>query len=216
MSEFPLQSSSVEKISVLIADDHSLVADALQAVLNSEPDFTSETSSNLTATLELLQSDERRFDIIMLDISMPGMDGLRSVSQVIEVAKNSAVVVFSGTSDDEFIWRAIELGAKGFISKEQPFKSFATTLRLIADGNEFVPMALSRRGAKITDTQIQIDDRERFILMAVSEGKTNKMIAAETDSTEVAIKMKMRSICTKLDAKNRTHAVVVARQKSLI
>jgi two-component system nitrate/nitrite response regulator NarP len=203
-------------IKVLIADDHDLVADALRVVLNSEPDFKATVCSSLSQTLEQLRTFPNGFDIIMLDIVMPGMDGLRSVKQVIEAAGTGNVVVFSGTAEDGFIWQAIELGAKGFISKSQAYKSFASTLRLIADGNEFVPLSLSRRATEVKENDYQIDERERLILRAVSEGKTNKAIALELISTEVAIKMKMRSICAKLDAKNRAHAAMIARQKHII
>ncbi|SEK18119.1 response regulator [Pacificibacter marinus] len=215
----PLSLENIEinkKISILIADDHSLLADALSVVLSSEPDLVAEVCGTLGTTLELLQHGSSTFDIVMLDISMPGMEGLVSVKRVIDAAQGAAVVVFSGTADDDFVWQAIELGAKGFISKQHPFKSFTTILRLIADGHEFIPLSLSRRGALNSKIQSQIDDRERHILQFVAEGKTNKVIALEMNSTEGAIKMKMRTVCNKLNAKNRTHAVMVARQKCLI
>ena len=79
-----------------------------------------------------------------------------------------------------------------------------------------MPLSLSRRGAANKVNDFGIDDRERTILRAVSEGKTNKTIANELETTEVAIKMKMRGICSKLDAKNRAHAAMIARQKHLI
>lgn len=217
-SETILTASGVrdEGISVLIADDHDLIADALKLVLQKEHDFTVELSNSLAATLDILRSNPKDFDVVMLDISMPGMEGLRSVKQVIDAARKSAVVVFSGTADSEFVWQAIELGAKGFISKAQPLRSFATTIRLIADGNEFVPLSLSRRAALPQSDSGDIGSRERFILRSVSEGKTNKEIAIELNSSEVYIKMKMRAICSKLDAKNRAHAAIIAKKKSLI
>jgi two-component system nitrate/nitrite response regulator NarP len=212
-----LENTEINKtISILIADDHSLLADALRVVLSSEPDFAVEICGTLGMTLEQLQHAQSTFDIVMLDISMPGMEGLASVRQVIDAAQNAAVVVFSGTADDDFVWQAIEMGAKGFISKQHLFKSFTAILRLIADGHEYIPLSLSRHGALNAKKQSKIDDRERHILQFVAEGKTNKVIALEMNSTEVAIKMKMRTVCSKLNAKNRTHAVMVARQKCLI
>lgn len=205
-----------DEISVLIADDHDLVADALRVVLSAEADFNVQICGSLSQALERLEENPSGFNIIMLDVAMPGMDGLRSVKQVIDAAGDGYVVIFSGTADDDFVWQSIEIGAKGFISKSQPYKSFASTLRLVADGNEFVPLSMSRRGAKSKANELNIDDRERRILQSVSEGKTNKSIAAELDSTEVAIKMKMRAICSKLGAKNRAHAAMIARQKNLI
>jgi two-component system nitrate/nitrite response regulator NarP len=208
--------NAIEKISVLIADDHDLVADALGVVLSAEVDFEVKVCGSLPQTLDHLRAAPSGFNIIMLDVDMPGMDGLRSVKQVIDAAGSGYVVIFSGTTEDEFVWQAIELGAKGFISKSQAYKSFASTLRLVADGNEFVPVSMSRRGANTKPNDFNIDERERNILRSVSEGKTNKTIAIELASTEVAIKMKMRGICAKLDAKNRAHAAMIARQKHLI
>ncbi|SDF24606.1 two component transcriptional regulator, LuxR family [Celeribacter baekdonensis] len=203
-------------VSVLIADDHKLISEALKIILVEEGDFSVETSVSLQSTLDVLRAHPKSFDVVMLDISMPGMEGLRSVKQVVDATHEGSVVIFSGTADDDFVWQAIEIGAKGFISKGQPFRSFAATLRLIADGNEFVPLSLSRSVKNATKGADGPDEQERRILKLVAEGKTNKEIAFELNSSEVAIKMKMRSICTKLDAKNRAHAAILAQRHGLI
>ena len=199
------------KLSVLIADDHSLIADALRMVLESCNGFTVALCATLDDTLAAVSGGG--VDILMLDIAMPGMEGLSSVRKVVQQAPGTAVIVFSGTVDAAFVHRAVDLGARGFISKGQPAQSLAATLRHVAAGNIVLPADLPPRnkGAEIT-----LDDRERTILQAVSQGKTNREIAAATQSTEVAIKMKMRAICIKLDAKNRAHAAMIARQKALI
>lgn len=208
--------SDNDTISVLIADDHSLVADAIKLVLLEERDFTVQICNSFETTLEAMQVAPEGFDVIMLDISMPGMEGLKSVKSVVSAAGGGNVVIFSGTTDDDFIWQAIGLGAKGFISKTQPCKSFASTLRLIADGNEFVPLSLARKSQERKSGVSVVDERERLILRSAAAGKTNKEIAIELDTTEVAIKMKMRAICAKLDARNRTHAAMIAKQTGLI
>ncbi|WP_439104463.1 response regulator transcription factor [Celeribacter marinus] len=208
--------SDNDTISVLIADDHSLVADAIKLVLLEERDFTVQICNSFETTIEAMQAAPEGFDVIMLDISMPGMEGLKSVKSVVSAAGDGNVVIFSGTTDDDFIWQAIGLGAKGFISKTQPCKSFASTLRLIADGNEFVPLSLARKSQERRAGVSVVDERERLILRSAAAGKTNKEIAIELDTTEVAIKMKMRAICAKLDARNRTHAAMIAKQTGLI
>ncbi|GAA3871787.1 response regulator transcription factor [Celeribacter arenosi] len=199
------------KLSVLIADDHSLIADALRIVLETSDDFTVALCATLDDTLAALSGGG--VDILMLDIAMPGMEGLSSVRNVVELSPETAVIVFSGTVDASFVHSAVDLGARGFISKGQPVQSLAATLRHVAAGNIVLPPDLPARnkGAEIT-----LDGRERTILQAVSEGKTNREIATATQSTEVAIKMKMRAICIKLDAKNRAHAAMIARQRALI
>ena len=215
-SEGPEIGTADRAISLLIADDHCLLVDALCMALADDAGFQITTSGTLPSTLDVLAAHKGAFDVVMLDLSMPGMSGLNSVAEVIAAAGAAAVVLFSGTEDEAFVWRAMELGAKGFISKRQNLKCFAATLRLIADGNEYIPVSLSKRTVEAQRSYKVIDDRERVILSAVAEGKTNKEIAHELGSTEVAIKMKMRAICQKLRAKNRAHAVMIARDASFI
>ena len=78
----------------MIADDHDLVADALRVVLSAETDFVAEVCSSLDQALSRLEDAPNKFDIVMLDVAMPGMDGLRSVKQVVDAAENGHVVVF--------------------------------------------------------------------------------------------------------------------------
>ncbi|WP_417243990.1 response regulator transcription factor [Celeribacter sp.] len=202
-------------ISVLIADDHTLVADAIKMVLLEERDFDVRVCNSYGDTLTALKEGDG-YDVVMLDISMPDMQGLKSVKSVVEAVGEGSVVIFSGTADEDFIWQALSMGAKGFISKAQAFKSFPNTLRLIADGNEFVPISLARKSQDGVRGTSAIDGRERLILRSAAAGKTNKEIAIELETTEVAIKMKMRAICSKLDARNRTHAAMIAKQTGLL
>jgi len=203
-------------IKVLIADDHKLISEALRSTLNDNRGFQVELVSSLSSTIDALRPTARPFDIILLDISMPGMLGLRSVKRVVEAAGPGAVVIFSGTVEPEFVWQAITLGAKGYVAKDQPLRSLPSTLRLIADGHEFVPMSISQHKLDASKGTAQLTQSDRLILKSVAEGKTNKEIALELQASEVAIKMKMRSICNRLEARNRAHAVIVASQKGII
>jgi two-component system nitrate/nitrite response regulator NarP len=203
-------------ISVLIADDHKMIGESLRSNLLNEDDFDVQVVYNLSETLSTLRNRPGHLDLVLLDISMPGMTGLKSVKQVIEAAAKGAVVIFSGTADQDFIWQAIDLGAKGYIPKAQSLRSLPTTLRLIADGNEFVPLELQQHKRQADDDPADITEKDRLILKSVAEGKTNKEIAIETGKTEITIKMKMRALCSRLGARNRAHAVIIASQKGLI
>lgn len=203
-------------ISVLIADDHKMIGESLRSNLLNEDDFDVQVVYNLSETLSTLRNRPGHLDLVLLDISMPGMTGLKSVKQVIEAAAKGAVVIFSGTADQDFIWQAIDLGAKGYIPKAQSLRSLPTTLRLIADGNEFVPLELQQHKRQADDDPADITKKDRLILKSVAEGKTNKEIAIETGKTEITIKMKMRALCSRLGARNRAHAVIIASQKGLI
>lgn len=205
-----------DKIHVLIADDHQLVAEALLGSLVAHGGFRVSLSETLGGALAFLRANKQEKILVLLDLMMPGMQGLLSVRQVIDAAPNGFVVLFSGTSDRDFIWRAIDLGAKGFISKSQNLSGLHTILQLIHDGNEFVPMSLSRHKNDDKVTRQSLSDSDLFILKAVADGKTNKEIALETNRSEVAIKMKMRLICQRLDARNRAHAVILASKNDMI
>jgi len=207
---------TVEPIHVLIADDHRMVSESLRDTLIEHGGFEVSLSATLDGTLGVLRSNRKDKILVLLDIAMPGMQGLRSVKQVIDATPNGSVVLFSGSSDADFVWRAIDLGAKGFISKSQQLRSLPTTLQLIHDGNEFVPMSLSRREDPKEASDASLDDTELFILRAVADGKTNKEIALEISRSEVAVKMKMRTICQKLKTRNRAHAVIVASRANLL
>lgn len=205
-----------QDIRVLIADDHRLIAEALRDTLLAHGGFQVGVSESLHGTLDALRPNRNDPVLVLLDITMPGMQGLRSVKQVIDTVPNGAVVLFSGTTDADFVWRAIDLGAKGFISKSQQLRSLPSTLQLIHEGNEFVPLSLSRRGEAEPDASVSLSETDRYILKAVAAGKTNKEIALEISRSEVAVKMKMRAICQRLNARNRAHAVIVASKAELI
>ncbi|WP_245831628.1 response regulator transcription factor [Salibaculum halophilum] len=215
-SEKPGSEPAPDDIHVLIADDHRMIAEALRATLLEHGGFRVSLSETLDGTLGTLRANGKDRVLVMLDITMPGMQGLRSVKRVIDAVPNGSVVLFSGTSDGDFVWRAIDLGAKGFVSKSQQLRSLPTTLQLIHDGNEFVPMSLPRRDAAKKASDASLSDTDLFILRAVAEGKTNKEIALEIDRSEVAVKMRMRTICQRLNARNRAHAVIVASKANLL
>lgn len=205
-----------EKISVLIADDHQLIRDALAILLLSQGRFTVTTVSSFDAALSELAC-KGRIDVVLLDVVMPGMRGLNSVEQTVKLNPGGAVVLFSGNVAADFIQQALDFGARGYIPKTLPLKSLATAIELIASGQVFVPFILE---AEPADPQQVDSDRltqkELEVLRLVSDGLTNKEIAWRLGMAEVTIKMRMRSVCAKLAAKNRAHASMIGKEKGLI
>ena len=203
-----------KQLSILIGDDHELVRDAIAHMLRSEPDFLITVAKDATAVLHEIET-AGSYEIILLDVNMPGMDGLSGVEDVIRANQDGAVVIFSGQVDDVFVWKAIELGAKGYIPKTLPIRALTSAIRVIASGQTFVP--LNRRSETDADTPgYGLTDSEKSILRKLPKGMTNKEIARIEGFSEVIVKMHMRSICAKLKAKNRTHAAMIARQMSII
>jgi two-component system nitrate/nitrite response regulator NarL len=203
-------------ISVLIADDHNLVREALAQALASDPSFSVTMANSCSGTLAQIKR-QGHVDVLLLDIVMPGMNGLKSIEEFVKVNAEGAVVVFSGSTARDFIGQALTLGARGFIPKTMPLKSLATAIQLIASGQIFVPF-----GPPIPRSDPEVDDpdrltaRELIVLNHVSDGLTNKEIAWKVGVAEVTVKMYMRSICTKLKAKNRAHAAIIAAQTGML
>ena len=198
------------QISVLIADDHHLVRDALVRALGADKRFSVTAADSYDAVLAEIRS-HGKIDVVLLDIIMPGMHGLESVKEIVELNADGAVVVFSGNTALDFTTQALELGARGFIPKTLPLRSLAAAIHLIAMGQVFVPIDVGASDVQEKDDKlVRLTPKELTILNFVSDGLTNKEIAWETGVVEVTVKMHMRSICIKLKAKNRAHAVTLA------
>ena len=203
-------------LSVLIADDHQLIREMVEMYLRSQPDIEVSLADSLASTLAAC-SERSGFDVIMLDLAMPGMAGLTGVEKVIEANHGKPVVLFSGNASRETVNQAIAMGAKGYIPKTLPAKSLTNAIRFVAAGETFLPMSYVMDDQPTPEQQgWNLSAQETRVLKKLCEGKTNKEIAREMELSEVTIKMYMRSICSRLGAKNRTHAAMIANQHCLV
>ncbi len=203
-----------KKSRVLIADDHKLISDAVGAMLTATELFCVQAADTFEEALNLLAGQEH-FDIVMLDLVMPGLVKLEDIRKVVKEAGAGQVVMFSSNVDRHMLNRAIEMGVRGLIPKNMPLKSLVSVLRLIESGQLFVPTEAIGEAEKSTKN-CNLSDFELHVLRLVAGGLTNKQIAIDMRQNETNIKMHMRSICRKLDARNRAHAVMIARDKSII
>ncbi|MFC3086794.1 response regulator transcription factor [Tabrizicola soli] len=205
-----------EFIDVLIADDHILVAEAVAHILLREGDFVARTTRCLDEVLAAL--GEQSFSLVLLDLMMPGMDGLPSIAQVIAAANGAKVVLFSGNVSTEFALKSVNAGAAGYIPKTMPLRSLPAALRLVCSGEVFLP-AGSAEGppqGQGAEARPVLNALQAQIMKLVQEGRTNKEIARALESTEMAVKMHLRTIFAKLQARNRAHAVTIAQGVGLI
>jgi two-component system, NarL family, nitrate/nitrite response regulator NarL len=203
--------------SVLIADDHRLLAEAVAAALEAPPrSFKTTLASDLHETLAALKTGEK-FDLVLLDVRMPGMLGLKSIKDVIAAASPSYVCLMSGNVDRPLTDLSVESGARGMIPKTLSIKALISVVEFVLSGQVFIPadqhLVSSTPKTKGATT---LSDKETSIIRLTSEGRTNKEIAVAIGSSEVTVKMHMRSICSKLGARNRAHAVDLCRQRGLI
>jgi DNA-binding NarL/FixJ family response regulator len=202
-------------LKIAIADDHKLLADAVSSMLGGEGGFETSCCYDLESLLKLLGWG--KFDVILLDLKMPGMSGLDSVAQVVRAAREGYVVLFTGQVDRHFLDKALELGVRGLIAKTMPLRSLGSVIELISSGQIFVPVGADFPGST-TDLENDhgLNDKELYVLRLAADGMTNKEIAREMGATEVIVKMHMRSICRKLGARNRAHAAIISRERSLL
>ncbi len=202
------------QVRVLLADDHTLIAQAVGAALAKNGAFTVDTVETFPEALAAIRRGTG-YDVVLLDLRMPGVKGLDSVKQAVDLSGDARVALFTANADRHVVMRAIEIGVSGVIPKTMALNSLESVLRLILSGQTFLPqsvMAASGSGSGESD----LTDIELLVLKLAAEGMTNKRIANEANLSEPTVKMHMRSICRKLDAQNRAHAAVIARNNGLI
>ncbi len=198
---------------ILLADDHDLVRDTLAAFLENEPDLGVCTAANLNDALAIVAA-EGAFELVLLDYTMPGMDGLIGLTKMIAANAGKPVAILSGTADRNVAEQAIKAGAVGFVPKTLAAKSIVSAVKFMASGEVFAPFGFMHR--EEVDGNSAITKRERDVLIGLTAGKSNKEIANDLDLQEVTIKLHVKTLCRKLGAKNRTQAAMIARDRRLL
>ena len=209
-----LDQTNSETIRILLADDHTLIAQAVASVLMENGIFTVDTVENLPDAISAM-TDGPRYDLVMLDLRMPGVKGLDSLKRVIDLGTAARITLFTANADRHIVKRAIELGVHGVIQKTMPLNSLESVLRLILSGQTFLPSSVIEAPVNGSDGD-DLTEIELLILKFAAEGTTNKSIASQVGLNETTVKMHMRAICRKLKASNRVQAVVIARNNALI
>lgn len=205
---------AISRYDLVIVDGSLLVAEAIQCALHLSRRFNVTIASDLKELLAI----GGKPDVIMLDIQLPGIVGAQSVSSVLNRYKASNVVLFSASADTSFIKSAINMGAKGFISKSMPLSSLTSALELVATGQPFIPpdILLDSTKREFDAKSAGLSKVEYNVLIGIAAGKRNKEIALEFDVNETAIKMHVRSIFSKLGVQNRTSAVLAGQRLSIL
>ena len=203
-------------LTVLIADDHKLVAEAISEVLKRTEQFTVSVVDTFSVAME--RATQTAFDLILLDFNLEGVDGAEGVGRMVTSCPKSQVVIISGNIDRDSVLSSIAAGAMGYIPKTAPIRSLGATLRLIHSGETYLPISVmasaSSVTAKLTDALLTENDIE--MLRGIEIGKSNKEIGRQMSITEVRVKMNNRALFKKLGAKNRTHAVMIAKAMGVI
>ena len=198
---------------VLIVDDHTLLCESLVAILAPQEGFDMMTANTVDAACEII-AQTGPFDAILLDYEIPGVDGLNGLRTLLE-ANGGKVVLLSGVASWPTIERALEAGARGFISKTLAVGTLGHAIRYVAAGELFLPGDLMLRVSRTHDIEYGLKPREMRVLGLLCEGLPNKDIGRVLALEETTVKVDVKSICRKLGAQNRTQAVLEAIKRGI-
>jgi DNA-binding NarL/FixJ family response regulator len=205
----------MRRLKLLLADDHALMIEAVRLALEDEPDFeivgTAEAGSQVLPLVERTGAD-----MVVLDLRLPGIDGLSCIELLRKRFPQVRIAVLSGVDEDENVQAALKLGASVFISKSVATRELAPALRRAAEAAVADPVG---RTAKRTDPAAEragLTQRELAVLRALGEGRSNKEIARSLWLAEQTVKFHLTNIYRKLDVSSRTEAVHWAYRHGLL
>lgn len=202
---------------VLIADDHELVRDTLCAYLAASTDYRLLDAPSFPAAMRLLEA-EGPVDLALLDYVMPGMNGFDGLASARRANADQPVAIMSGMATARIARDALAAGAAGFVPKTLSAEAFVNAVRLMLSGEAYAPATLLTQKPEETRAPngATLTDREREVLAALCRGLSNKEIARELSLQEVTVKLHVKTLCRKLEARNRTHAAMLGRDASLV
>ncbi|NRB20696.1 MAG: response regulator transcription factor [Rhodobacteraceae bacterium] len=201
---------------ILLADDHDMVRDTISAYLHSVGGAEVTTSVNLADALDQIEKTGP-FDLVLLDYNMPGMFGLEGLARALKSNGGKGVAILSGSAPIHTAQDALDAGAIGYLPKTMGAKSLLNAVRFMGAGEVYVPVELLREPspANVHPLAEKLSPREVEVLGGLCRGQSNKEIARDLELQEVTIKLHVRTLCRKLDAKNRTQAAITAKEAGL-
>ncbi|EPU1048945.1 two-component system response regulator NarL [Klebsiella pneumoniae] len=210
--------SQQERATILLIDDHPMLRTGVKQLISMAPDIqVIGEASNGAQGIELAESLDP--DLILLDLNMPGMNGLETLDKLREKSLSGRVVVFSVSNHEEDVVTALKRGADGYLLKDMEPEDLLKALQQAAAGEMVLTpvLAASLRANRATsDRDIsQLTPRERDILKLIAQGLPNKMIARRLDITESTVKVHVKHMLKKMKLKSRVEAAVWVHQERI-
>ena len=216
-----------EQIRILLVDDQRLMREGLRILLELEPDL--EIAGEATNGQEALDTyAEIEPDVVLMDVRMPGMDGVEATWRLRERWPSARVVILTTFDDDEYVFEGLRAGARGYLLKDVSGHDLAEAVRTVAAGGALIEPSVARRVvaefARMAPPIRKPDDglaeplleREREILRLMAQGLTNREIADRLSLAQGTVKNYVTTILQKLGARDRTQAALRARELGML
>ena len=215
----------VKQIRILLADDHNVMRRGLRLLLESQPGFVivAEAADGAAA---VERAKETQPDVVVLDIAMPHLSGTDAAQRISELLPETAIVILSMHSDEGYLLRALNAGAKGYLVKDSPEGDLIEAIKAVNEGKAFFSPEVSRmlvedyvrelRTRGIEDSYDLLTSREREILHLLAEGKSNKDIAALLNLSLFTVETHRRNLQDKLNVHSLAELILYAVRKGVI
>jgi NarL family two-component system response regulator YdfI len=211
-----------DPIRILVADDHLIIRQGLRLILETQDGF--EMVGEAADGAEALRlCSELKPDVVLMDLRMPGMDGLTAIERLRVEQPGIAVVILTTFNEDDLMMRGLRAGAMGYLLKDTDRETLFNSIRAAARGEtllkpEIMARLLSKAGAGNTPVNARTDltDRELEVLKRVAQGERSKEIAARLGISERTVKAHLAGIYNKLGVDSRAAAIAIAAQKGLL
>lgn len=212
-------------IELVIADDQQLVRSGFGMIIGAEPDMSviGEATDGAEA-IRLVRS--LRPDIVLMDVQMPGTDGLEATAEITAMADGPRVIILTTFERDDYVFSALRNGASGFLLKNAPPETLIEAIRTVASGDALLAPSVTRRlveefarrpGAPTpSEVADRLTDREREVLVLLARGMTNAEIAEDLFVGEATVKTHVSNVLTKLGLRDRVQAVVFAYENGIV
>jgi two-component system NarL family response regulator len=202
------------KIRILVADDHAIVRDGIVSIVAAEKDLQLVAqAANGVEAVDLVK--KHLPDILLLDLRMPGKDGLEVIAQIQSLQIETRVIVLTTFESEQDIHLALKAGARGYLLKDTPRPELLDAIRRVHSGETCIPPRISQKlVAKMN--RPELTEREGEILRLVAEGDSNKVIGGKLGITEGTVKTHVKGLLKKLHVPGRTAAVREAVHQGLI
>jgi DNA-binding NarL/FixJ family response regulator len=213
-------------IGIVIADDQALIRGAFRTMLEAEPDIEvlGEAADGRGA---IEQARLRKPDVVLMDVRMPGMDGIEATRRLLSGEGAPRVLMLTTFDLDDYVYEAMKAGASGFMLKNAPPDQLAVAVRTIAAGEALLSPSITRRlieefvqrprpGTRTPNRLADLTGRELEVLRLVARGLSNAEIAGELMLGEATVKTHVNRILTKLGQRDRTQATVLAYETGLV